>query len=84
LRLDLKVFLCISEIPGSKSIIQNLGVLNKVVCILGRKNLMRVCYCLPNKLSTSMFWIVNTQLLKVMTVEGYFKFISSLIDKALA
>lgn len=45
---------------------------------------MGVHYCLLNKLSTSTFWIVNTQLFKIMTVEGYFKFISSLIDKALA
>lgn len=45
---------------------------------------MRICYCLPNKPSASTFWIVNILLFKDMTVEGYFKFISSLIDKELA
>lgn len=45
---------------------------------------MMVCYCLPNKQPTSTPWIVNIQLFKVLTVEGYLKFISSLIDKALA
>lgn len=27
------MFPCVSEIPGSKSVIQNLEVLNKVVCV---------------------------------------------------
>lgn len=33
LRWDLKVFPCVSEIPGSKSVIQNPEVLNKIVCV---------------------------------------------------
>lgn len=39
LRLHLKVFPCLSETTGSISVIQNLGVLNKAVCISDREKL---------------------------------------------